>query len=423
MFSLSYRNYLLMLLVIVGVTTNFERFVFSLVLEPIKQELLLSDSQLGLMTGMAFFAFYAIAGIPIARWSDRGNRGTITALAVGICGLMVSLCGMATSFIQLLAVRAGVAIGEAGIMPAGQSLISDYFNRHERPRAMAIYISFYSISMIIGFLLGGLLVDAYGWRYTFILIGLPTLVIGVLAKFTIKDPRRFNDLETNVVSENLSKTVSLLLKQQSYRQILIIFCLGYFFNAGVSQWLPTFLIRSHGMTVASVGGWMAVVFGVFGTFGIFAGGHIASRYAANNEKRQMRMLTVSTLGYGVANTIAYLAPNKWLCLVFLAIGAFLLMLNNGPLFAAIQSLVAERMRSLAVAITFLVGNLVGFGLGPLALGVVSDYLNDQYAQDSLRYALLFFCPGTLWIAFHYWKVSNTIEKDIFETEQGMACQR
>ena len=167
MFKISYKNYLLALLILAGVVATFERFVFSLVLEPIKHELLLSDSQLGLMTGIAFSAFYAVAGIPIARWADRGNRTTIIALATGLLGVMVSLCGMVAGFFQLLLVRAGVAVGEAGIVPAAQSLLSDYYDRAERPRALALFITFYSISMIVGYLLGGALVESLGWRMTF----------------------------------------------------------------------------------------------------------------------------------------------------------------------------------------------------------------------------------------------------------------
>ena len=151
----TYKNYLLGILLLMGSVSIFERFVFALVLEPIKNDLQLSDSQLGLMTGIAFAAFYAVAGIPLARWADRGNRVTIAATAVGLVGLMVSLCGMVGSFFQMLLVRAGIAVGEAGTMPAAQSLIADYFDRSERPRAMAIYLMAYPISMIIGYLAGG----------------------------------------------------------------------------------------------------------------------------------------------------------------------------------------------------------------------------------------------------------------------------
>ena len=161
-------------------------------------------------------------------------------------------------------------------MPAGQSLISDYFDRHERPRAMAIYISFYTISMIIGYLVGGQLVDAYGWRSTFIIIGVPAIAVAILAKFTIKEPRDVIGTDHLSPAPPLIATISSLWSQKSFRQILIIFCLGYFFNAGVSQWLPTFLIRSHDMTIASVGSWLAI-----GVWCFRYGGHLSGRTYRN----------------------------------------------------------------------------------------------------------------------------------------------
>ena len=412
MLKLGYRNYLLVLLIVAGVATNFERFVFSLVLEPIKNELHLSDGQLGLMTGMAFFAFYALAGIPIARWADRGNRVTITTMAVGLCGVMVSLCGMASSFFTLLFVRAGVAIGEAGVIPAGQSLLSDYFNRAERPRILGFYISFYSISMIIGFLLGGWLVESLGWRLTFMVIGLPGLLVAILVKTTLVEPRLENPPQLSAKSESLFDALALLWQQRTFRKVLILFCLGYFFNAGVSQWLPTFLIRTYDMSMSEVGAWLALAFGGFGTFGVFLGGHLASRYAAHREKFQMRILALTTITYGLLLAFAYLAKDKYISIVFISLAAVFMMANNGPLFAAIQSLVKDHMRSLAVATTFMFGNLIGLGFGPLVLGLISDALHPSFGQDSLRYAMLAFCPGTFLMALYFWNTGETIEEDI-----------
>lgn len=422
MTSRGYKHYMLFVLVISGVFANFERFIFSLALEPIKLELSLTDSQLGLMTGVAFFAFYAIAGIPIARWADRGNRVTITALAVSICGVMVSLCGVATNYLQLLAVRAGVAVGEAGVMPAGQSLISDYFNRSERPKALAVYLTFYSISMVIGYLLGGWLIEAFGWRKTFIIIGMPGLLVAIWVKLTLSEPR-VKSSSNAIGQQSTLSTLKVLWRQKTFRQILILFCLGYFFNAGISQWLPTFLIRDYGMSMSEVGVWLALAFGLLGTLGVYLGGYICSRYAANNEKWQMRMLVVTTVLYGLASAIAYLSHDKYISLVFISFGAILMMMNNGPIFAAIQSLVEDRMRSMAVAVTFLVGNLVGFGLGPLVLGVISDSLSNSLGKESLRYALLAFTPGTLLMAVYFWKVSNTIEEDIQYIESINGAER
>lgn len=414
--KLDYKNYLLGVLVLTGTVSLFDRFVFALVLEPIKQDLQLSDSQLGLMTGIAFAAFYAIAGVPIARWADRGNRVTISAAAVGLLGITVSLCGMAGNFVQLLLVRAGVAVGEAGCQPVGQSLIADYFDRAERPRAMAIYGMYYPISMIVGYLSGGWLVETFGWRSTFILIGVPGVLIAILVKLTLREPRLAQQTAVIVEQYSFAEVLRALWQRQSFRHILMAFCVAYFFFMGSSQWLAAFFMRSHGMGSAELGAWLALTFGIFGMLGAYLGGYCATRYAANQEKLQMRALAVIMILYGLANAISYLAPNQSVALVFVAIYALLGGLTNGPIFSAIQSLVNERMRSVTVALIFLCANLIGFGLGPLALGVLSDLLNPLFGQDSLRYALVLFSPGVFWVAFHYWKAGNTIEAEIAQTE-------
>lgn len=412
MFKFSYKNYLLAMLVLAGVVTTLERFIFSLSLEPIKHELQLSDTQLGLMTGIAFAAFYAIAGIPIARWADRGNRATITACTVGLSSIMVSLCGVVGSFSHLLLARAGVAIGEAGIVPAAQSLLSDYFDRAERPRAMAFFISFFSISMIVGYLLGGQLIEFYGWRTTFIVMGAPGVIIAIIIKATVKEPRLSRPKAEVSPQPSLINTIRMLWRQRTFRQILSAFCVGYFFSMGISQWLAAFLIRSHHMTPLEVGAWLALSFGVFGTLGNYLGGYYASRFAACKEKLQMRALAYAMIGYTLAFLVVYLSSNKYIALTFIAVSGVVGAFANGPIFAAMQSLVNEKMRSVAVAITFMLANLIGFGFGPLALGILSDFLNPIFGQDSLRYAMAMFCPGLLWVAFHYWRAGNTIEEDI-----------
>ena len=412
MIKVDYKNFLLAMLVLAGVVTTFERFVFSLALEPIKHELQLSDSQLGLMTGIAFAAFYAIAGIPIARWADRGNRVTITALAVGLSGAMVSLCGTVSSFSQLLLIRAGVAVGESGIMPTGQSLLPDYFDRAERPFATAIYFSFYSISMIVGYLLGGWLIESYGWRTTFMVMGLPGIAVAITFKLTINEPRLSRSKSQCIQPPPLVESFRVLWQQKTFRQLFLSFCVAYFFSMGVSQWLAVFLIRSHDMSSSEVGAWLALSFGIFGTIGTYLGGYYASRFAHRKEKLQMRALACVIICYGFASVLAYLSPNKYISLTFIGVSAIAGTFGNGPIFAALQSLVDENIRSVAIAITFMAANLIGFGLGPLVLGIVSDLLYPIFQQESLRYALVIFSPGTLWVALHYWKAGNTIEGDI-----------
>ncbi|MGX4675965.1 spinster family MFS transporter [SAR92 clade bacterium H246] len=410
--QLEYKHYLLSVLVLVGAISMFDRFVFALALEPIKQDLGLSDTQLGLMTGIAFAAFYAIAGVPIARWADRGNRVTISALSVGLLGIMVSCCGMAANFFQLLIARAGIAIGEAGTIPPAQSLLADYFDRAERPRAMGIYFIYYTISMVIGYLIGGWMIESYGWRTTFIVLGIPGVLVALLVRLTLKEPRLKQPVVLSTEMPGLRSTIVLLWQQNSFRKLFIVFCLSYFFFMGVSQWLATFFIRSHGMSSTELGVWFALIWGLAGLAGNYLGGDFASRYAVHKEKLQMRVIAVVFVFNMVASAMLYLASDRYLALGFMAVTAFLLTFGNGPIFAAIQSLVHERVRSLAIALMFMFGNLIGFGLGPLALGMVSDALQPQFGDDSLRYALLIFAPGGLLVAYLYWLVSNHIEEDL-----------
>lgn len=419
----TYKNYLLGILLLMGSVSIFERFVFALVLEPIKNDLQLSDSQLGLMTGIAFAAFYAVAGIPLARWADRGNRVTIAATAVGLVGLMVSLCGMVGSFFQMLLVRAGIAVGEAGTMPAAQSLIADYFDRSERPRAMAIYLMAYPISMIIGYLAGGWLVESFGWRQTFIMLGVPGLFVAVLVKLTLKEPRLSRQVNIDTEqSPAIATVLKTLWQQRTFRHIFIAFCVSYFFSMGTSQWLATFFIRSHDMGMVELGGWLALSWGVFGFLGNYFGGHWATKYLARQEKYQMYAIAGLQLLYGMLSIAVYLAPSKGAALSLLAVSAFVVSCTGGSTLAALQSLVSERMRAVTVAVLFLFGNLIGLGLGPLAIGIASDLLNPIAGQESLRYALALSCPGMLWVAFHFWQAAKTIENDIHAVEEDASRQ-
>ena len=416
--NLQYKHYLLGLLTVVAASNYLDRTVLSLLLEPIKQDLALNDSQLGLLTGLAFALFYAVAGIPIARWADRGNRNTVVSVTTALWSVMLALCGLVGNFTQLLLVRVGVAVGEAGCLPPAQSLIADYFDRAERPRAMAIYWMSYAISVIIGYLGGGWLVENFGWRITFMVIGLPGILLAILVKLTLREPRLKQKATIEVEQFSLKEVLNTLWQQHSFRHIVTAFCVGYFFGMGIILWMPTYFVRSHGMGASELGFWLAFSWGVCALFGGYLGGVLATRYAACKEALQMRAVAVVFVLFGLIFAMIYLSTNKYIALIFLAINGFLLAMCNGAIFSAIQSLVNDRMRSVAFALLFLMANLIGLGLGPLAVGVLSDLLMPMFGQESLRYALLLFTPGYLWLAFHYWKAGNTIEDDIKRVEWG-----
>lgn len=408
-----YKHYLLALLTLVAVFNYLDRFVLSLVMESIKQDLQLNDSQLGLLTGFAFAIFYAVAGVPIARWADRGNRNTIVTLTTALWSCMVALSALVGNFTQLLLVRVGVAVGEAGCQPPAQSWISDYFDRADRPRALAIYMMCFPLAVVIGYLGGGWLAEHYGWRITFIVIGLPGIFLALFVKFTLPEPRLKQTLSvTFEAAPSMKDVLTTLWQQRTFPHIVMGFVVAYLFGAGIFMWLPSFFIRSHGMEVSEVGAWLAFASGACGVIGTYLGGVLTTRYAAGKESLQMKAATLSFVVMSVLYMVAYFSTNKYFSLACIAMLTFLASLTTGMIFSAIQSLVAERMRSVALALVFLFANLIGAGLGPLLAGVISDAFAPVFGQESLRYALVLLSPGYLWVAFHYWKASQTIEADI-----------
>mgnify|MGYP003915889399 CR=1 FL=1 len=407
-----------MLLLLTAVLTSnlLERFVLSLAIEPIKQEFQLSDSQIGFLTGLAFALFYAVAGVPIARWSDRGNRNIIVSVTTGLWSAMVVISGFVGNYFQLLLVRVGIAVGESGCWPPAQSLIADCFSRAERPKAMAVYNMAGPMAVIIGYFGGGWLVEYFGWRTTFILLGIPGIFLAILVKLTLREPRLTLSKSQVVEQPSFKQVLSTLGRQRTFRCIVMAFCATYFFGYGIIQWMPTFFIRSHGMEIGEVGTWFALAWGLFGFLGTYLGGLFASRYAAGKEALQMRGCALVLIVCCLLYVMFYLASNKYQAIALMAVLALMFALINGPIFSSIQSLVNDRMRSTAIALIFLLANLIGSGLGPLAVGALSDLLAPIYGQESLRYASLLFAPGYMWVAFYYWKASKTIEADIRAVE-------
>ena len=423
-----YKKYMLGLLLVILAFNYVDRQILALVLEDIKLELALTDSELGFLSGIAFALFYSLMGIPIARWADRGDRKTIISVTAALWAVMVALCGLATSFFQLMLARIGVAVGEAGAIPPAHSLIADYFTREERPRAVAIYMLGGSLSVVIGYFIGGWLNEFYGWRATFIILGLPGLVLSILAWFTLREPRQNIILEKYGISkddsllqaeldvqprhESLKDVAKILLKNATFRQLLFGFAIMHFFSYGIFHWVPTFFIRSHGMTTGELGTWLAIVWGIGGAIGVYLGGELASRYAANNERLQLQMMTVIFAFYMFLNVLLYLSPNKYVALGLTGISTLIVTTSSGPMFAIIQTLVHERMRATAIALLYLVANLIGMGFGPLLTGVLSDILEPYFGNESLRYALVLLCPGWLWMAVHFWFASKTVMADL-----------
>ena len=419
-----YKHYALTLLTLVAVFNYLDRSVLSLALESIKTEFQLSDSQLGLMSGFAFALFYAVAGVPIARWADRGNRNHVITLTAALWSAMLVLCSFVGSFTQLLLVRVGVAVGESGCIPPAQSLISDYFDRAERPHALAIHSLSSPIATVIAFIGGGLLIEQWGWRTAFIVIGVGGVLLAVLVKFTLREPRLTQPAMEVSAQPSVKEVLAVMWRGRAFRHLVMAYCLVNYLWLGTGIWLPTFFIRSHGMTTAELGLWFGLGVGVGGLLFTYLGGYLATRYAANQEAIQMKGVACLLILCGFVCIPWWLTGNQTIALVLtLVVFAGILPMLNAPLYAAVQNLVEERMRAVALALILMLANLIGLGFGSLAIGVISDLLAPSYGQESLRYSLLLITPGYFWCAYHVWKMSHTIEDDIQTIERKASLRQ
>jgi MFS family permease len=418
----TYRQYLLVVLCVTLAFNYVDRLALGLVMQDIKADLRLSDTQLGLLTGFAFAVFYSSMGIPIARWADRGNRVSILAITTALwCG-MVALCGLARSFWQLVLIRIGVAVGEAGCVPPAHSLIADHFTRAERPRATSVFMLGGMLSVVIGYFGAGWLDEVYGWRTMFLLLGLPGLGLALLSGLTLREPRRAAghpaQAESAEARLGVGQVCATLWRIPTFRHLLGAFSILFLLAYGYSQWLPAFFIRTHGRTTGEIGTWFALIFGTSGALGVYLGGVLASRYAADDESRQLRVLAILLATMVVIRPATFLVPDYRWALAMVVPAAMANAIGDGPLFAVIQTLVPERMRAMSIALIYLVANLVGMGLGPFTIGLLSDLLRPLTGEDSLRFALVALCPGYLWAMWHLCRASRTVEADLARARVG-----
>jgi MFS transporter, Spinster family, sphingosine-1-phosphate transporter len=430
----AYRPYMLALLAVILASNGVDRLALSLLLQEIKVDLALSDTQLGLMSGIAFAIFYSLMGIPIARWADKGNRVVIITITTALWSVAVGLCALAGNFAQLLLIRVGVAVGEAGCIPPAHSLIADHFSRTERPRALSRYMLGGPLSAVIGYLLAGWLNELYGWRITFVIVGIPGLVLAIVAWFTLREPRRQGMMdaceqapkEKSTVqggsdaqesSPSLREVFVTLWTIPTFRHLMFSFAAVSFFSYGIGKWKPAFFIRSFGMETGELGAWFTLIYGVGGLLGIYLGGALASRFAARNERLQLKSMALTYAAFAVVSTAIYLVSNVYVAFALMAIATIGGNSVAGPVFATIQTLVPPRMRAMSIALLYLFANLVGLGLGPLGVGMLSDAIAPWAGKESLRYVLLVLSPGYLWGAWHLWRASTTVVRDMEVTHK------
>ena len=413
--SMSARYYAVGLLTVVYTFNFIDRQLLSILQESIKADLLLSDQQLGLLTGIAFAMFYVTAGIPIARWADRGNRRNIVALAIGVWSFMTAISGLVQNYVQLLLARMGVGVGEAGGSPPAHSIISDIFPPERRASALAFYSMGVNIGILFGFLAGGWLNEIFDWRTAFFVVGAPGLIIALIVRYTLREPIRGLSEQRQVETQTVpfSNVLNLLMSRPAFKHMAFGAALNAFAGYSTSSWTASFMIRSHGMSTGELGTWLAMIMGFGGAVGVFAGGVIAERLARKDVRWYMWLPALTGLicvPFMVAN---YMVAGAYTALIVSIIPGILFNVYLGNTLAMTHGLVGLRMRALASAILFFILNLIGLGLGPWAIGLLSDQLAPTLGQESLRHAMLYLLPAMMtWSVIHFYLASRTLKEDL-----------
>ena len=407
---------MLWLLLIVYIFNFLDRQIVNILAEPIRLELKLSDTQIGLMTGIAFALFYTVLGLPIARYADRAStdRGRLIAGALAVWSVMTAVCGLAQNFYQLLLARMGVGIGEAGCTPAAHSLIADRVPSQRRASALAFYALGIPIGSLLGLMLGGLLADALGWRRAFMVVGLPGLLLALITAWLLRDNDRAvpTSSASSATAPSLLASVTEVVSSRAFVLLLAAGSTASFLSYGKSTWTTIFFQRTHGLSPGEVGLYYGLWSGVAGIAGTWLGGWLADRYGAVNRRHVM---TAPAIGMTLAAPMAfaaYLAPNWQVSLALLMIPTLLNSLYYGPTYSSVQGLVPLRTRAIASAILLFCQNLIGLGLGPLFFGMLSDLLKPGYGEESVRYVLF----GAAWLglipAFFFWRCSLRLNAEL-----------
>lgn len=402
--STRYRNYVLGMLTIVYAFNFIDRQLISILQESIKRDLLLSDTQLGLMTGFAFAVFYVLAGIPIARWADRSNRRNIISLAIGTWSFMTVISGFCVNYTQLLLARIGVGVGEAGGSPPAHSMISDIYPPESRATAMSTYSVGINLGIMFGFFLGGVLNEVVGWRLAFVLVGAPGILLAIWIRLHIAEPVRGWSEKTVVNDDHvpIGTVIKRLVGQPALRHLFIGSGLNAMAGYGTINWLAPFFIRTHGMGTAELGIWLAISAGVFGGVGTFLAGYLADRLGRHDRRWYLWVPAWSILLVAPFSVFILTTGNLTLALWVNFIPGLLLTCYIGTGLAVTHGMVEQRMRATASALFFLVLNIIGLGLGPTIIGAVSDYLAPSLGTESLRQALLYVLPvAAVWASVHF----------------------
>ena len=423
-----YRRYALVLLMLVYVLNMVDRQVVNILAESIKRDLALADWQIGMMSGLSFAVLYTVLGIPIARYAERGDRPLLIAAAVALWSGFTALSGVARTFTQLALIRVGVGVGESGCTPPALSLIAETAPKDRRASAIAIYMLGAPIGSLLGVAFGGLVADAYGWRAAFMIVGLPGLLLAAATAATLREPRR---RATRPISDqrapSFRETLRELAGKRAYWRMTAGVTLQAFISYGALAFTASFFLRNFptelaqasarfglksvgllGLTLGLASGGAAVI-------GTLLGGRLADRFVTRDPRAYAAIPAVGAIAALPFSLAVLNAPTLPAAFALLLAPGLLSAMWLGPAYASVQGMVRPESRATATAILLFIANLIGLGLGPLAVGLVSDLLSADAGfskAEAIKWSLMGFAFLALPCAWSFWSAGQTMREDL-----------
>ncbi|MDP9197627.1 MAG: MFS transporter [Pseudomonadota bacterium] len=388
--SRTYLAYVILLLFLVNAANYGQRMIIAIILPAIKTEIALTDAQLGILMGGAFALVFAVAGVPLARIADRTVRRTFLAGAILFWSSATALFGATHTFAQMLAARVALGVGESACIPTSHSLLTDYVSPNNRPLAFGIHSTGGVVGVTIALMLGGYLATAVGWRSTMYLAAIPGFLLALLLFFTLREPARqgASASEPEVRHFPLKAVVQHLLSTKSYIFVLLAICFSLLVEFGLNQWLPSFYVRQFGLEMADVGYSYGLAIASGGIPGSIIGGLVANRLV-RSDIRWLAWLPATM--YAIALPVGLsmlLATTAQQALMLNALYAFVIFATNGAFWAACFISIPPMMRATTSAITLMVGGIFGVAVGPVLVGLISDFLAPRAGSHSLQSSLV-----------------------------------
>lgn len=391
-----YAWYVLGILLLVYSFNWMDRYVLVILLEAIKHDLRLSDTALGMLSGLAFASVYSVAGLFIARWADVGVRRSIIALGLTVWSVMTAASGLAANVLQLTAARFGVALGESACSPPASSLISDYFPARRRATAFAVYGAGISLGMGLGLVIGGWVNQFFGWRVAFMVAGVPGLALALVVRLTVREPVR-GHIEHTGVDRNVysvADAIRLILSRRSFLAYAIGLGLFSFSGNAFETWTPVYLMRVYHMGTGTIGTWTGLIEGIGGMIGTLAGGVLADRFGARDVRWYLWMPAL-TAGAMVPSMFVFLHTNQQVMFLFYFVTIVCGGSYMAPMVAITQRVMPVHMRAVSTALLYLLLNLIGPGLGPVVAGIFNDVFVASYGPEAVRLSLTLTLVGAV----------------------------